>query len=54
MTALPSADEMTAVVHAYVAAFAKGDAAAAADLFADDATVEDPVGTPMPMKCTGL
>ena len=43
---MPSAEDMTAVVHAYVSAFAKGDAAAAADLFADDATVEDPVGTP--------
>ena len=32
-------------VHAYVAAFAAGDAAAAAALFAQDATLEDPVGS---------
>lgn len=32
-------------VHGYVAAFAAGDAAAAAALFADDATLEDPVGS---------
>lgn len=39
-------EQMTAVVHAYVAGFAEGDPQAIADLFAEDATVEDPVGTP--------
>ena len=37
-------DPKIAAVHAYVAAFAAGDAAAAAALFAEDATLEDPVG----------
>ena len=44
---MPSVEQMTAVVHAYVAGFAAGDANAIAELFADDATVEDPVGTPI-------
>ena len=44
---MPSAEDMTAVVHAYVAAFDAGNSNAAADLFAEDATVEDPVGTPL-------
>jgi steroid delta-isomerase len=36
-----------AAVHAYVDGFARGDADAIAELFAEDATVEDPVGTPI-------
>lgn len=44
---MPSAEQMIAVVHAYIAGFASGDPAAIAALFAEDATVEDPVGTPM-------
>lgn len=36
-----------AVVHAYVEGFARGDADAIVDLYAADATVEDPVGTPI-------
>jgi steroid Delta-isomerase len=43
---MPTPDQMTAAVHAYVAAFDKGEAELAAALFADDASVEDPVGTP--------
>ncbi len=43
---MPTAKEMEAAVHAYVDAFDKGDADLAAALFAEDATVEDPVGTP--------
>ncbi len=43
---MPSHQEMVAVVEAYVAAFDRGDADAVADLFAADATVEDPVGSP--------
>lgn len=38
---------MTAVVEAYVAAFAAGDAEAAARLYAPGATIEDPVGSPV-------
>jgi steroid delta-isomerase len=44
--AAPTPEEMTAAVHAYVAAFEQGDPAAARDLFAADGTVEDPVGSP--------
>jgi len=36
---------MEAAVHAYVDAFDRGDPAAVAALFADGATVEDPVGS---------
>ena len=39
------AGRAVAVVDAYVAAFAAGDAGAVAILFAPEATVEDPVGT---------
>jgi len=37
---------MVAVVHAYVDGFDRGDPDAIAALFAEEATVEDPVGTP--------
>ncbi len=43
---MPAAEVMVAAVHAYVDGFARGDAEALVALFADDATVEDPVGTP--------
>lgn len=43
---MPTAEAMTAAVHTYVEAFAKGDPEMAAALFADDAVVEDPVGSP--------
>ena len=43
---MPTHDEMVRVVERYVAAFDNSDAAAVRDLFAEDATVEDPVGTP--------
>lgn len=39
-------DQMIAAVQGYVAAFEKGDPEAAVALFAPDAIVEDPVGTP--------
>jgi len=42
---MSDADPKIACVHAYVAAFAAADARAAASLFADDATVEDPFGS---------
>jgi steroid Delta-isomerase len=44
---MPTTEQKIAAVHGYVAAFDAGDAKAAAALFADDATVEDPIGTPI-------
>lgn len=44
---MPTPEQMVAAVHAYVAGFEAGDATAIASLFAPDATVEDPVGTPI-------
>ncbi|MDE2435619.1 MAG: nuclear transport factor 2 family protein [Sphingomonadales bacterium] len=44
---MPDPVRMEAAVHEYVAAFEAGDAARVAALYADDATVEDPVGTPL-------
>jgi steroid Delta-isomerase len=44
---MPTTEQKLAAVHGYVAAFAKGDATAAAALFAADATVEDPIGSPI-------
>jgi steroid Delta-isomerase len=44
---MPTTEQKRAIVHAYVAAFEAGSADAAAALFADDATVEDPIGTPI-------
>jgi len=43
---MPDAKQMTAVVHAYVAAFERKDAEAIAALYAQECTVEDPVGSP--------
>ncbi len=42
---MPTPEQMTSVVHAYVAGFASGDVEAIVNLFAEDGTVEDPVGT---------
>lgn len=42
---MPDPARMEAAVHDYVAAFDRNDPAAVVALFADDATVEDPVGT---------
>lgn len=44
---MPSSDEMIATVHRYVEAFENGDAEAVAAIYADDATIEDPIGTPI-------
>jgi steroid Delta-isomerase len=44
---MPTTEQKLAAVHGYVAAFASGDAEAAVALFAEDATVEDPMGTPI-------
>ncbi len=41
---MPTPEQMEAAVHTYVAAFAKGDPAMAAAIFAEDAVVEDPIG----------
>lgn len=40
-------DHKLSVVAAYVDGFARGDAEALTDLYAETATVEDPVGTPL-------
>lgn len=44
---MPTAEQMEAAVHAYVEAFAKADPELAVAIFAEDATVEDPVGSPL-------
>ncbi|WP_313801470.1 steroid Delta-isomerase [Sphingobium sp.] len=43
---MPDPAKMEAAIHAYVAAFEAGSPDQAAALFAEDATVEDPVGSP--------
>jgi steroid delta-isomerase len=43
---MASADEIRAVIDQYVTRFSSGDGAGWAALFAEDATQEDPVGTP--------
>ncbi|XVQ09058.1 steroid Delta-isomerase [Spirillospora sp. CA-255316] len=43
---MPEQERMKQVLQAYIDGFEKGDAAAVAGLFADDATIEDPVGNP--------
>ncbi len=44
---MPDETKMLAAVHAYVAAFDAGDPKQVVALFAQDATVEDPVGSPV-------
>jgi steroid Delta-isomerase len=44
---MPTTEQKLAVVHGYVAAFEAGSADAVIALFDEDATVEDPVGTPI-------
>jgi steroid delta-isomerase len=44
---MPTPEQMTAAVHAYVDAFEKGDPDAVAALYAEACTVEDPVGAPI-------
>ena len=43
---MPTPEQMTAAVHAYVDAFDKGDPELAVAIFAVDAVIEDPIGTP--------
>ena len=42
---MPTPEAMTAAVHAYVKAFDQRDVDAVVALFAENATVEDPIGT---------
>ena len=42
---MPSPEQMEAAVHTYVEAFAKGDPELAVGIFADNAVIEDPIGT---------
>jgi len=42
---MPTPEHMTETVHRYLAAINAGDMNAVSDLYADDAKVEDPVGT---------
>ena len=44
---MPTPAEMVAVVEAYVAAFEAGSAEAVASLYAENCTVEDPIGSPI-------
>jgi steroid Delta-isomerase len=44
---MPSHEQMVAVVQAYVDAFANADSDAITQLYAADATVEDPIGAPL-------
>ena len=44
---MPDESTMKAAMQAYIDHFNRSDAAALADLYADDATVEDPVGSPL-------
>jgi steroid delta-isomerase len=44
---MPSHEQMVAAVHAYVDAFSRHDTEAVVELYAPEATVEDPVGTPL-------
>jgi len=44
---MPDPAKMEAAVHAYVAAFEAGSADQVAALYSQDATVEDPIGSPM-------
>ena len=43
---MPSPEQMEAAVHTYVEAFAKGDPELAVGIFADNAVIEDPIGSP--------
>jgi ketosteroid isomerase-like protein len=52
---MPDPAAMTAAVHAYVAALNAGDLDAIVALYADDASVEDPVGsTSPPLQGAGI
>ncbi len=44
---MPTSLQIKSVMQAYIDAFNSGDAAAVMALFADEATIEDPVGSPV-------
>jgi steroid Delta-isomerase len=44
---MPTTEHMIAAVNTYVESFDKGDPEMAIALFAPDATIEDPIGTPL-------
>jgi steroid delta-isomerase len=44
---MPTPEQMAAAVHAYVEAFDKADPELAVAIFAADAEIEDPIGTPL-------
>ena len=44
---MPTTEQKLAAVHGYVDGFAKGDVEAIVALFAEDAMIEDPLGTPI-------
>jgi steroid Delta-isomerase len=44
---MPDPEKMISAVHGYVTAFEAGDADAVAALYAEKATVEDPIGSPI-------
>jgi steroid Delta-isomerase len=44
---MPTPEQMTAAVHAYVEAFDKADPGLAVAIFAAEAEIEDPIGTPL-------
>lgn len=44
---MPDPEKMVAAVNGYVAAFEAGDPDAVAALYAENCTVEDPIGTPI-------
>ena len=43
---MPTPEQMIAAVHAYVEAFDKQDPALATSIFAEDAVIDDPIGSP--------
>ncbi len=44
---MPTEDEMRTVLERYTQLFSAGDADGVAALYAEDATIEDPIGTPL-------
>lgn len=42
---MPTPEQMEAAVHTYVESFARGNAEMAAGIFADNAVIEDPIGS---------
>jgi steroid delta-isomerase len=53
-TAMPTADAIRATIARYIEVFSAGDRAGYLDLFATDATVEDPVGSEVRVGHDGI